>query len=234
MNYIHYTLQRMGKWGIILSYLASLVFIALLYSGVTADELLEPFERTLTSVVLLVFLTYQLFIQLRSLGNLDESLFFSYPLTTLEEIKRNAETKGINALYIGKVAQMKRFVDWNVISKHLKSAVNLKQSYDPNVERKENTSVPSFLPADNVLGVKYADDLYQFVQLRTASNDLHLAIRLIDKYRDKGTRVDGNYEKLKDTPEQFTPKRWLKMILVIFVVTFTFMLVSVYIAGTYL
>lgn len=234
MNHIHYLLQRMGKWGIILSFLASLFFIALLYLGIIAEELLEPFERTLTSVVLLLFLTYQLFNQLRSLNNLNEALFFSYPLTTLEEVDRNVESKGVNALYIGKVAQMKKFVDWNEISKYLKSAVNLKQSYDPNVKHQENTSVPSFLPADNVLGVKYADGLYQFVQLRAASNDLHLAILLINKFRDGGTRVDGSYERLKDASEQLTPKRWLKMILVIFMVTVTFMLISVYIAGTYL
>lgn len=232
MDYVHYTLQRMGKWGIILSYLASLVFITLLYLGIIAGDLLEPLERTLGSVVLVLFLTYQLFNQLKLLNSLDESQFFSYPLTNLEEATRNVEDKGINALYVGKVAQMSKFIDWNKISKHLKSAVNLKQSYDPNVEHQENTSVSIFLPADNVLGIKYSDGLYQFVQLRTTSNDLHLAMQLINKYRDMGIRVDGNYEKLKVAPEQFTPRRLRKMIIVIFVVTVTFILVSVYTAGT--
>ena len=229
MYYIHILLQKLGTWGMIASYLLALFFIILLYLGVVAKDQLEQADRTILAIVLFFTITYTYARHFYASGKFDESLFYTYPITTLTEIKNNAQSQGGESFYIGKVAKMADVIDWQTLREQYGYAKNIMTAYDPSVN-KNRQSIKLF-GQEKVLGIKYKNGLAQFMQIEPASNDLFEAVEFITPFVNGGVRVAGDFERLKNVPPQFTTKNWIKMIAIIFVVVVSFMLVSVFIAG---
>lgn len=171
---------------------------------------------------------------------LTPDVFAPYPITTLVEVGKNSVTKSAQRFYLGKAKDMKSFSLWAPLFKELSVALNHPDIYyDPSIPStpvysddivRTNISITTFLPAANILGVQYNDGTFHFVQLWPASNDLHEAVGLLKSYHEKNIPIDGEYEKLKDAPEQFTPQRLIKMWIFIFVVIAAFAVLAVSVA----
>lgn len=229
MQYIHSLLQKLGPWGVAGSYLLSLIFIVLLYFGVIAEDQLEQTDRTILAVVLFLAITYTYARHFYASGKLDESLFYTYPITTLSEIENNVQVQQVESFYIGVASRIRNVPSWENLGKQYYYAKSTKTAYDPNIN-KNRQSIKLF-GNEKVFGVRYANGLVQFTQIEPVSNDLFETIELITPFASKGVPVYGDFEKLKDAQPKFTTKRWIKMITIIFVVVVTFMLISVFIAG---
>ena len=229
MYYIHSLLQRLGTWGLAGSYLLSLVIIILIYFGVIIEDQLEQTDRTILAITSFLAITYLYTKHLYASDKLDKSLFYTYPITTLNEIKNNVQSRQIESFYIGATSKIQKVSGWENIAKQYFYATNTITAYNPDIDR--NRQSLKLFGNEKVLGVKYTDGLFQFTQIEPISNDLFESIEYLKPFVSEGIHVHGDFEKLKNAQSQFTAKRWIKMIVIIFVVIVIFGFISIFISA---
>ncbi len=227
-----------------------LCVIGLLYISPLTDALLTPLTKILTTIFVVSIILCRFFWEKKRIQNVSISLFENYPITSVSQMSLNAERLGVAHIFIGKAIEMKKSPTWQGLFKEFSLVVKTAAYYDPvtytpqnlyttalsffgNDTGPFNTSITSFLPASNILGIQYTNGLYQFSQLHYASNEIREAIQFISPYAQQGIPIDGSFEKLKSFPEQFTPKRIRQMVLLIVLCTLCFMVVSIYVARKY-
>lgn len=177
----------------------SVAFTALLIFGQIFEEM-QFGNRLLVSIMILTFSSYITYKNLKTSGReLDVTLFHPYPITTLETLDKNIREKEITEFFIGTFSQLENVVKWKSVSEHLKLILGAEEFHDPDVRtRTRNALFGSSIAPNTLLGVHYADDnTYQFSKLELESNDLLIATKLIDTYRDNGVQISGSYEQVK-------------------------------------
>lgn len=228
MHFIHLALRRLGWWGIVSSYLLTLIATALLYAGVIGGDI-EESERSLIAILLFVVATYFFARNLYGKGKLDDSLFYAYPITSLSEVQDSVTQLGAARYFIGNASRMKSSREWSTLLNQYRYAVMIETAFHPSLSTESRES--RGFGWDLILGVKYTNGLVQFVQITPGSNGLFETMQFLKPFAAAGTPVDGDFEKYLNAKEQFTRRSWIKMCLLIFVIIVPFIFISVWFAG---
>lgn len=229
MQYIHNLLHQHGNKGVVISLLVLLASLGILYFERGTTNLLGQSELITVLLGAIVIMTYLYVRHFFSVRKLDTSLFYSYPITTLTEIKATSESLGVDSFYIGSLAKMRQDPLWKHIEKNYLYAKSTMTQYHPSLDKYRQP--PHLFGAEKVLVVRYKNNLVQCKQIMPITNDLFEVIEFLKPFLQNGVPIHGEYEKLKNAKSQFTTQNWFKIFLLAIAIIIPFIFISVFIAG---
>lgn len=177
----------------------------------------------------LLFLTFSFFRQVSSKEISDLQKYVQPAFTTIETIIGNKDLYGVQTAFIGSESALLRTSEFVGVYEDYKKLRKSSFYYDKVIDY--NRRLTKWNPNAKHLVVKYQDGRYQFSELGTVSNERNLAVQFLKTLTEEGVPVEGEYESLKDAPEQFSPKIWSRIFIMIFIGTIIFIVMSVIAVG---
>lgn len=148
----------------------------------------------------------------------DPQKYVQPALTTIESIIDSSDTHEIKAAFIGGQTKLLNTSEFSEVYEDYKNLKRNSAFYDKKIDF--DRKMTTWNPNPKLLAIKYSDNRYQFSALKTVSNERYLAVQFLKKLIAQGIQVEGEYESLKDSPEQFSKKSWKWIYLAIFMGTF--------------